>query len=95
MALPAPCAARRPRPDAGMRVRGECMNPPAGMPVSAGIDEAELTARVGEVLNHWPVAGLAAGVIRGGSLAWFCGHGLASMRRARRSARTPYSGSPR
>jgi CubicO group peptidase (beta-lactamase class C family) len=60
-------------------VRGECMNPPAGMPVSAGIDEAELTARVGEVLYHWPVAGLAAGVIRGGSLAWFCAHGLASI----------------
>jgi len=55
------------------------MSSGAGTPVSAGIDEAELAARVGEVLHHWPVAGLAVGVIRGGSLAWFHAHGLASI----------------
>jgi CubicO group peptidase (beta-lactamase class C family) len=55
------------------------MNPGAGTPVPADVDEAELTARVGEVLHHWPVAGLAVGVIRGGSLAWFHAHGLASV----------------
>jgi hypothetical protein len=60
MALPAPtglCAYWTQE----CRVRGERMNPGAGTPVSAGIDGAELTARVGEVLHHWPVAGLAVG----------------------------------
>lgn len=56
------------------------MNPGTGTAVPAGIDEAELTARVGEVLHHWPVAGLAVGVVRGGSLAWFHAHGLASIK---------------
>jgi CubicO group peptidase (beta-lactamase class C family) len=55
------------------------MNPGADTPVPAGIDEADLSARVGEVLHDWPVAGLAVGVIRGGSLAWFHAHGLASI----------------
>jgi CubicO group peptidase (beta-lactamase class C family) len=49
----------------------------AGMTVS--IDQRALKAEVGEVLNRWPVAGLAVGVIRGGSLAWFHGHGVADM----------------
>ena len=48
--------------------------------MTASIDERALTARVGEVLNRWPVAGLAVGVIRDGSLAWFYGHGIADMR---------------
>ena len=48
--------------------------------MTASIDEPALTARVGEVLNRWPVAGLAVGVIRDGSLAWFYGHGVADMR---------------
>jgi CubicO group peptidase (beta-lactamase class C family) len=42
-----------------------------------GIDEAELTARVAGVLDRWPSAGLAVGVVREGSLAWFLGHGVA------------------
>jgi CubicO group peptidase (beta-lactamase class C family) len=40
-------------------------------------DEIELSTRVGEVLNRWPTAGLAVGVVRGGSLSWFHGHGVA------------------
>ena len=47
--------------------------------MTASIDELALTARVGEVLNRWPVTGLAVGVIRGGSLAWFHGHGVADI----------------
>jgi CubicO group peptidase (beta-lactamase class C family) len=46
---------------------------------SASIDEPGLKARVGEVLNRWPVAGLAVGVVRHGSLAWFHGHGAADI----------------
>jgi CubicO group peptidase (beta-lactamase class C family) len=42
-------------------------------------DEVELKRRVAEVLNHWPTAGLAAGVVRDGSLAWFHGHGVADI----------------
>ena len=47
--------------------------------MTASFDERALTARVGEILNRWPVAGLAVGVIRGGSLAWFHGHGVADV----------------
>jgi CubicO group peptidase (beta-lactamase class C family) len=46
---------------------------------SASIDEPGLEARVGEFLNRWPVAGLAVGVVRHGSLAWFLGHGVADI----------------
>jgi len=46
---------------------------------TAAVDEAGLRARVGEVLNRWPVAGLAVGVVRHGSLAWFHGHGVADI----------------
>jgi hypothetical protein len=46
---------------------------------TAGVDELDLKARIGEVLNHWPVAGLAVGVVRHGSLAWFHGHGVADI----------------
>jgi CubicO group peptidase (beta-lactamase class C family) len=31
------------------------------------------------VLHDWPVAGLAVGVVRGGSLAWFHAYGLAGI----------------
>jgi CubicO group peptidase (beta-lactamase class C family) len=55
------------------------MNPGAGTPVPASLDETELAARVGAVLHDWPVAGLAVGVVRGGSLAWFHACGLASI----------------
>jgi CubicO group peptidase (beta-lactamase class C family) len=50
----------------------------------ASIDHDELRAGVDRVLNRWPTAGLAAGVVHGGSLAWFHGHGFADIR-----ARTP------
>ncbi len=46
---------------------------------SASIDEPGPKARVGEFLNRWPVAGLAVGVVRHGSLAWFNGHGVADI----------------
>ena len=36
-----------------------------------GIDEADLRAGVAEVLDRWPSAGLAVGVVHGGSLEWF------------------------
>jgi CubicO group peptidase (beta-lactamase class C family) len=41
------------------------------------VDDVGLRAAVAEVLGRWPSAGLAAGVVRGGSLAWFLGHGVA------------------
>jgi CubicO group peptidase (beta-lactamase class C family) len=44
---------------------------------TASIDERELKTRVAEVLNRWPAAGLAVGVVRTGSLEWFYGHGVA------------------
>jgi CubicO group peptidase (beta-lactamase class C family) len=47
--------------------------------VSRAIDEHKLTATVSEVLHHWPVAGLAVGVVQDGSLAWFHPHGLADL----------------
>jgi hypothetical protein len=40
------------------------------------VDELDLTASVGKVLNRWPAAGLAVGVVRDGALAWFHGHGV-------------------
>jgi CubicO group peptidase (beta-lactamase class C family) len=52
----------------------------AAGPAPPGIDEAGLKARVAEVLDRWPSAGLAAGVISGGSMAWFVGHGVADAR---------------
>jgi CubicO group peptidase (beta-lactamase class C family) len=46
---------------------------------SVRIDEAGLEAKVAEVLDCWPSAGLAAGMVRGGTLAWFLGHGVADI----------------
>jgi CubicO group peptidase (beta-lactamase class C family) len=43
------------------------------------LDGLELETRVAEVLNRWPTAGLAVGVVRDGSLEWFYGHGLADI----------------
>lgn len=40
-------------------------------------DDRHLQAAVTEALDRWPSAGLAVGVIHGGSLAWFHGHGVA------------------
>jgi CubicO group peptidase (beta-lactamase class C family) len=42
-------------------------------------DVLEMKAKVGEVLNRWPAAGLAVGVVRNGSPAWFHGHGVADI----------------
>jgi CubicO group peptidase (beta-lactamase class C family) len=44
---------------------------------SARIDDLELKLKVAEVLNRWPSAGLAVAVVRGGSLEWFLGQGVA------------------
>ena len=49
----------------------------AAGPAPSGIDDNSLKSKVAEVLDRWPSAGLAAGVVRGGSLAWFAGHGVA------------------
>lgn len=38
-----------------------------------------MATRVAEVLNRWPTAGLAVGVVRDGSPAWFRGHGVAEI----------------
>jgi CubicO group peptidase (beta-lactamase class C family) len=42
-------------------------------------DEVEMRRRIDAVLHRWPTAGLAVGVVRDGSLAWFHGHGLADI----------------
>lgn len=49
----------------------------------ASINELELKTRVAEVLNRWPTAGLAVGVVRHGSLEWFYGHGVADIATSR------------
>jgi CubicO group peptidase (beta-lactamase class C family) len=43
------------------------------------VDEPEMKARVNEILNRWPAVGLAVGIVRNGSLAFFHGHGLADI----------------
>ncbi len=45
--------------------------------MTASTEEPELRSRIDEVLSHGPVAGLAVGVIRHGSPAWFHSHGVA------------------
>jgi CubicO group peptidase (beta-lactamase class C family) len=47
--------------------------------MTASIDALALKSKVGEILNSWPVAGLAVGVVNNGSLAWFHGHGVADI----------------
>jgi len=47
--------------------------------MTASIDALTLKSKVGRILNSWPVAGLAVGVVSGGSLAWFHGHGVADI----------------
>ena len=44
---------------------------------SLRIDKAGLSTTVAEVLDRWPSAGLAAGVVCGGSLLWLAGLGVA------------------
>lgn len=43
------------------------------------VDEPEMKIRVGEILNRWPAVGLAVGVVRNGSLDFFCGDGVADI----------------
>jgi len=38
-----------------------------------------MRTKIDEVLNRWPTAGLAVGVVRDGSLAWVHGHGVADV----------------
>jgi Beta-lactamase len=45
----------------------------------ASTEYLAMRTRVGAVLNRWPTAGLAAGVVRDGSLTWFHGHGVADI----------------
>ena len=60
---------------------GSFILPTSGHPAqaAAGIDEVGLRAIVARVLNRWPSAGLAVGVIRAGGLAWFHGHGVTDI----------------
>jgi CubicO group peptidase (beta-lactamase class C family) len=46
------------------------------------VDAAAMTALVTRALRRWPAAGLAAAVVRGGSVVWFHGHGVADRRAA-------------
>jgi CubicO group peptidase (beta-lactamase class C family) len=43
------------------------------------IDEARLTATITDHLHRWPSVGVAVGIVRDGSLAWFRGYGLADI----------------
>ena len=43
------------------------------------VDELEMEARVGGILNRWPAVGLAVGVVRDGRLDFFRGHGVADI----------------
>jgi CubicO group peptidase (beta-lactamase class C family) len=44
------------------------------------VDEQALPCTVVGVLDRWPSAGLAAGVVHDGALAWLLGHGVANVR---------------
>ena len=43
------------------------------------LDDGRLRARIVEILNRHPAVGLALGVIRGGRLEFFHGHGVADI----------------
>jgi CubicO group peptidase (beta-lactamase class C family) len=45
----------------------------------SGADDLELRARIGEILNRHPAVGLAVGVVRDESFAFFYGHGVADI----------------
>lgn len=45
----------------------------------AAVDAVQLQRTVMAVLNRWPSAGVAVGVVRDGTLEWFLGHGLAEI----------------
>ncbi len=52
---------------------------PEGRQSAPEIDPHELQARVDGILNRRPCVGLAVGVVRGGRLEFFHGHGLADI----------------
>jgi CubicO group peptidase (beta-lactamase class C family) len=43
------------------------------------LDDLDLQATVAKVLDRWPSAGVAVGVVRDGSLEWLFGHGVADI----------------
>ena len=43
------------------------------------LDQLELKAEIGRILNRWPAVGLAVGVVRHGRLESFHGHGFADI----------------
>ena len=51
----------------------------AGTMTVPSIDELILKTKVAEILNRWPAAGLAVGVVRNAGLEWFHGHGVADI----------------
>ena len=51
------------------------------------VDQLELRARIGRILNRRPAVGLAVGVVRNGGLEFFHGHGLADI-----ASNTPVTG---
>ncbi|MFN8536412.1 MAG: serine hydrolase domain-containing protein [Thermomicrobiales bacterium] len=56
--------------------------PPAGETTPAAIsppDPVELRARIEAILNRHPAVGLALGMVRGESIEFFHGHGLADI----------------
>ena len=60
---------------------GSLSEPEIG-PADQALSEAndlEMRARVEEILNRHPAVGLAVGVVRDGSLAFFYGHGVADI----------------
>jgi CubicO group peptidase (beta-lactamase class C family) len=68
-------------PSRSGRARSRTGHRPEGMTTrTMVIDEIDMRTRVAEVLNRWPTAGLAVGVVREGSLGWFLGHGVADIR---------------
>jgi CubicO group peptidase (beta-lactamase class C family) len=47
--------------------------------IAPEIDELEMKAKLGEILNRRPAVGLAVGVIRNARLEFFLGHGVANI----------------
>jgi CubicO group peptidase (beta-lactamase class C family) len=45
----------------------------------ATVDKLQLRRTVVQVLNRWPSAGVTVGVVGGGALEWFLGHGVADI----------------
>lgn len=63
------------------RSRDELSSPSAGPqePAAHGAGAIDLQASVDGILNRWPAVGFAVGVVRGGRLEAFHGHGMADV----------------